>query len=61
MEFLESGLFYFAAPFLGEKLYRNKLFKKVQPKNLKETISKNVVKSLDEIEKSKFNLETKTD
>ncbi len=35
LEFLESGLFYFAAPFLGEKLYRNKLFKKVQPKNLK--------------------------
>lgn len=59
LEFLESGLFYFAAPFLGEKLYRNKLFKKVQPKNLKETISKNVVKSLDEIEKSKFKLETK--
>lgn len=59
LEFLESGLFYFAAPFLGEKLYRNRLFKKVQPKNLRETISKNVVKSLDEIEKSKFKLETK--
>ncbi len=59
LEFLESGLFFFFFPFLGEKLYRNKLFKKVQPKNLKETISKNVVKSLDEIEKSKFNLETK--
>ena len=27
LEFLESGIFYFAAPFFGQKLFRNKLFK----------------------------------
>ena len=54
LEFLESGLFYFAAPLLGEHLYRNKLFKKIQPKNLKQDISNNLPKSLEEIKKSKF-------
>lgn len=52
LEFLESGLFYFAAPFLGEKLFRNGLFKNVQPKNLKNNVSSNLAKSLDEIKKS---------
>ena len=52
LEFLESGLFYFAAPLLGEHLYRNKLFKKIQPKNLKQDISNNLPKSLEEIKKS---------
>ena len=28
LEFLESGIFYFASPILGEKLFRNKIFKK---------------------------------
>ena len=27
LEFVESGLFYFAAPVLGEHLFRNKIFK----------------------------------
>lgn len=52
LEFLESGLFYFAAPLLGEHLYRNKLFKKIQPKNLKQDISNFLPKSLEEIKKS---------
>ena len=52
LEFLESGLFYFAAPFFGEHLYRNKLFKAVQPKGLKNPITKNVSKSVEEIQKS---------
>jgi hypothetical protein len=52
LEFLESGLFYFAAPFFGEHLYRNKLFKAVQPKLLKNDIVKNLPKSLDEIKNS---------
>ena len=52
LEFLESGLFYFAAPFLGEKMFRNGLFKNVQPKNLKNNVSSNLAKSLDEIKKS---------
>ncbi len=49
LEFLESGIFYFAAPFFGEHLFRNKLFKGVQPKNIKDTITKNLPKSLEEI------------
>lgn len=52
LEFLESGLFYFAAPFFGEHLYRNKLFKAVQPKKIQNAIVKNVSKSVVEIEKS---------
>ena len=52
LEFLESGIFYFAAPFFGEKLFRNGLFKKVQPKNVKDAVLKNVPKSLDEIKNS---------
>ncbi|MBD5403184.1 hypothetical protein HDR58_10390 [bacterium] len=52
LEFLESGIFYFAAPFLGEKLYRNGLFKKVQPKNIRNTISANLSKGVDEIKQS---------
>ena len=52
LEFLESGIFYFAAPFLGEHLYRNGLFKKLQNKNISEEINKNLVNSLDTIKKS---------
>ena len=54
LEFLESGLFYYAAPFFGEHLYRNGLFKAIQPKNLKEDITKNLSQSLDTIKKSKL-------
>lgn len=52
LEFLESGIFYFAAPFFGEHLFRNGLFKAIQPKNLKETIYKNLPKSISEIKNS---------
>lgn len=54
LEFLESGLFYYAAPFFGEHLYRKGLFKAIQPKNLKEGISKNLPQSLDAIKNSKL-------
>lgn len=50
LEFLESGIFYFAAPVLGEHLFRNGLFKSVQQD---EKVVQNVVKSIDEIKKSK--------
>lgn len=53
LELLESGIFYFAAPVLGEHLFKNKLFKTIQPKNIKEDIIKNIPKSLDEIKASK--------
>jgi len=54
LEFLESGLFYFAAPFFGEHLYRNRLYKAIQPKGLKNSISKHLPKSVEEIKNSKF-------
>ena len=54
LEFIESGIFYFAAPLLGEHIYKNGIFKKVQPEKLKNTIAENLPKSLDEIGKSKL-------
>jgi len=59
LEFLESGIFYFAAPFFGEHAFRNGLFKKVQPKKLQKTITKHIPQSLEEIKKSKLNQELK--
>lgn len=52
LEFAESGLFYFAAPILGEHLYRKGLFKSIQPKNLQPTIMENLPKSAAEIKSS---------
>lgn len=49
LEFLESGIFYFASPILGEKLFRNVIFKNFQPKNLKNAINEQIPKSLKEI------------
>ncbi|MCM1009509.1 MAG: hypothetical protein NC390_01350 [Fusobacterium sp.] len=59
LEFLESGLFYFATPFFGEKLFRNKLFKGVQPKAIKDTIVKKLPESLESIKKSKMDEDVK--
>lgn len=59
LEFLESGIFYFAAPFFGEHVFRNGLFKAVQPKNMKNFISKNLSQSLDDIKKSENTPEIK--
>ncbi len=52
LEFLESGLFYYAAPFFGEHLFRKGLFKAIQPKNMKENIVKHIPDSLETIKKS---------
>lgn len=52
LEFAESGLFYFAAPVLGEHLYRKGLFKSIQPKNLKDTVLENLPRSTAEIKNS---------
>ncbi|MBR1424674.1 hypothetical protein IJ579_03835 [bacterium] len=54
LEFLESGIFYFAAPFFGEKLFRNKIFKVIQPEKLKKSVINNLAKSTEEIQKSKL-------
>ena len=59
LEFLESGIFYFAAPFFGEHAFRNGIFKKIQPKKLQKTITKNIPKSIEEIKKSKLDKEVK--
>ena len=59
LEFLESGIFYFAAPAFGEHFFRNGLFKAIQPKHLKETVSKNLSKSVEEIKKSELSEEVK--
>ena len=52
LEFIESGIFYFAAPFLGEKLFRNGLFKNLHSKEHKTTVAENLAKSVSEIKKS---------
>lgn len=54
LEFLESGIFYFAAPFFGEHAFRKGLFRAIQPKNLKDIVAENLSKSLDNIKKSEF-------
>lgn len=59
LEFIESGIFYFAAPFFGEHAFRNGLFKAIQPKNLKKTITENVVKSINEIKNTKLDKDIK--
>ncbi len=53
LEFIESGIFYFASPILGEKLFRNKVFNNFAPKNLKQSINKNIPESLSSITKNK--------
>jgi hypothetical protein len=52
LEFIESGIFYFASPIFGEKLFRNKLFKNIQPNGIKETINKQIPKTVNEITKN---------
>lgn len=49
LEFLESGIFYFASPLLGEKLFRNKLFKNFTPKNLQQKVNEQIPKSVEQI------------
>ena len=53
LEFLESGIFYFALPVFGEKLFRNKMFKKLQPENLKNVVNEQIPKSIEQITKNK--------
>jgi len=53
LEFTESAIFYFASPILGEKLFRNGIFKNLQPKNLKNIINEQISKSLKEIANNK--------
>ena len=52
LEFLESAIFYFASPILGEKLFRNKIFNKFSPKNIRETVNKQIPNSVEQITKN---------
>ena len=52
LEFIESGIFYFATPLLGEKLFRKGIFNKLHPKNLRNTINEQIPKSIEEISKN---------
>src|SRR5574344_1194325 len=51
MEFFESALFYFAAPVLGEHLFRKGLFNNLHKKDVGEQINKNISKDLKTIQK----------
>ncbi len=53
LEFLESGIFYFALPIFGEKLFRNGIFKNLIPKNIKETVNEQLPKTIKEITTNK--------
>ena len=52
LEFLESAIFYFASPLLGEKLFRNNLFKNFSPKNIQEKVNQQIPKSVEQITKN---------
>jgi len=52
LEFAESAIFYFASPFLGEKLFRNKVFKNFVPKNLREKVNEQLPKTVEQITKN---------
>ena len=49
LEFLESGIFYFASPILGEKLFRDKIFKNFNPKTIREKVNEQIPKTVKEI------------
>ena len=52
LEFLESGIFYFALPILGEKILRNKVFNNFTPKNIRKTVNEQIPKKIEEIAKN---------
>ena len=52
LEFLESCIFYFAAPFFGENLFKKGLFKSVLPQKVKDSVIKNTAHSIEELKKS---------
>jgi len=54
LETLESGIFYFAAPFFGEHLFRKGLFKSIQPAKAKNDVVKNLAAGVNEIKNSKL-------
>ncbi len=49
LEFLESAIFYFASPILGEKLFRNKVFKNFIPSAIKDKVNEQIPKTVETI------------
>lgn len=52
LEFLESGIFYFAPPILGEFLFRRNVFAKFTPKNIRKEVNEQLPKSAENILKN---------
>ena len=52
LEFVESAIFYFAPPLLGQKLFRN-AFKNFSPKELSKSVNELIPNSIEEISKNK--------
>lgn len=52
LEFLESGIFYFASPIFGEKLFRNKIFKNFLPSAIKNKVNEQIPKTVEAITKN---------
>ena len=50
---MESGIFYFASPILGEKILRKSFFGKFVPKKIKSAVNEQIPKSLKEIKDNK--------
>lgn len=53
LEFLESGIFYFAPPLIGEHFLRNGVFKKIQNRDIKDKVVELVPKSVEAIKNNK--------
>ncbi len=53
LEFLESGIFYFAPPLVGEHLFRNGIFKTAQNKNVRDKVVELIPKSVETIKNNK--------
>lgn len=53
LEFLESGIFYFASPIIGEHVLRNGIFKGIQDKGVREKVTELIPKSVDAIKNNK--------
>ena len=53
LEFIESAIFYFMIPVFGEKVFRNGLFRKFQPKNLQKAVNGQLANTVKEIAENK--------
>ncbi len=52
LEFIESAIFYFASPILGQKIFRNGIFKNLLSKDIKSQVNEQIPKTVQEIVKN---------